>query len=176
MMEGAIGVSRFPTRRAIRRAQDGAPGPLGFAKDPAVVSFRKQCPLKRCRCKNGAPGFVRRLLCVAGMAGMSATRVETPTRAVVMIIESSPNNLDLRQGTDAQSERLGGLVFDALVKKDEHFSLTALAGHELGAAGCLDVGVSSAGWGEVSGWAATGGGGCCAWTIRSMIDGTLDYG
>lgn len=42
---------------------------------------------------------------------------------VVVIIESSPNNLDLRQGTDAQSERVGGLIFDALVKKDQHFLL-----------------------------------------------------
>ncbi|MBB5057977.1 peptide/nickel transport system substrate-binding protein [Granulicella aggregans] len=40
-----------------------------------------------------------------------------------MMIESSPNNLDLRVGTDAQSERIGGLVFDALVKKDEHYDL-----------------------------------------------------
>ncbi len=49
-------------------------------------------------------------------------RVEAPG-SVVMIIESSPNNLDLRQGTDAQSERVGGLIFDALVKKDEHYEL-----------------------------------------------------
>ncbi len=42
---------------------------------------------------------------------------------VVMAIESSPNNLDLRQGTDAQSERVGALIFDALVRKDEHFQL-----------------------------------------------------
>jgi peptide/nickel transport system substrate-binding protein len=42
---------------------------------------------------------------------------------VVVILESSPNNLDLRQGTDAQSERVGGLIFDALVKKDEHYNL-----------------------------------------------------
>jgi peptide/nickel transport system substrate-binding protein len=42
---------------------------------------------------------------------------------VVMIIESSPNNLDLRQGTDAQSERIGGLIFDALVRKDERYNL-----------------------------------------------------
>jgi peptide/nickel transport system substrate-binding protein len=49
-------------------------------------------------------------------------RVETPG-SVVMIIESSPNNLDLRVGTDAQSERLGGQIFDALVKKDEHYEL-----------------------------------------------------
>ena len=42
---------------------------------------------------------------------------------VVMAIESSPANLDLRVGTDAQSERVGGLIFDALVRKDEHFEL-----------------------------------------------------
>jgi peptide/nickel transport system substrate-binding protein len=42
---------------------------------------------------------------------------------VTLLIESSPNNLDLRQGTDAQSERVGGLIFDALVKKDEHSNL-----------------------------------------------------
>ena len=40
-----------------------------------------------------------------------------------MVIETSPNNLDLRVGTDAQSERVGGLLFDALVKKDAHFEL-----------------------------------------------------
>ena len=45
------------------------------------------------------------------------SQVEAPG-SVVMIIESSPNNLDLRQGTDAQSERVGGLIFDALVKKE----------------------------------------------------------
>jgi peptide/nickel transport system substrate-binding protein len=48
--------------------------------------------------------------------------VEDP-QTVVMIIESSPNNLDLRVGTDAQSERVGGVIFDALVRKDEHFNL-----------------------------------------------------
>jgi peptide/nickel transport system substrate-binding protein len=42
---------------------------------------------------------------------------------VVVILESSPNNLDLRQGTDAQSERVGELIFDALVKKDDHYNL-----------------------------------------------------
>ena len=42
---------------------------------------------------------------------------------VRFLIESSPNNLDLRQGTDAQSERIGALVYDALVRKDEHFNL-----------------------------------------------------
>jgi peptide/nickel transport system substrate-binding protein len=57
-------------------------------------------------------------LCMTGCRG----RVEEPG-SVVMIIESSPNNLDLRVGTDAQSERVGGQIFDALVKKDEHYEL-----------------------------------------------------
>ena len=58
--------------------------------------------------------------CLAGVGCRG--RVEDPS-TVTMIIESSPNNLDLRQGTDAQSERVGGLIFDALVKKDEHYEL-----------------------------------------------------
>jgi peptide/nickel transport system substrate-binding protein len=40
-----------------------------------------------------------------------------------MIIESSPANLDPRVGTDAQSERIGMLLFDALLHRDEHFNL-----------------------------------------------------
>ncbi len=66
---------------------------------------------------------------VAGLAVMLCAvvlgcqgRVEDRS-TVTMVIESSPNNLDLRQGTDAQSERVGELIFDALVKKDEHYEL-----------------------------------------------------
>ena len=42
---------------------------------------------------------------------------------LVMIIESSPANLDPRVGTDAQSERIDALLFDGLVSRDEHFNL-----------------------------------------------------
>ncbi len=56
------------------------------------------------------------------LGGCRGQRPE-PATTVVMAIESSPNNLDLRVGTDAQSERLGGLIFDGLVRKDEHFEL-----------------------------------------------------
>jgi peptide/nickel transport system substrate-binding protein len=42
---------------------------------------------------------------------------------VNFLIESSPNNLDLRQGTDSQSERIGELIYDPLVRKDDHFNL-----------------------------------------------------
>jgi peptide/nickel transport system substrate-binding protein len=46
-----------------------------------------------------------------------------PPDTLVMIIESSPANLDPRVGTDAQSERIGKLIFDSLVRRDEHFQL-----------------------------------------------------
>jgi peptide/nickel transport system substrate-binding protein len=40
-----------------------------------------------------------------------------------MLIESSPLNLDPRVGTDAQSERIGELIFEGLVRRDENFDL-----------------------------------------------------
>jgi peptide/nickel transport system substrate-binding protein len=42
---------------------------------------------------------------------------------LTFLIESSPNNLDLRQGTDSQSERIGELIYDPLVRKDANFNL-----------------------------------------------------
>ncbi len=40
-----------------------------------------------------------------------------------MVIASSPNNLDPRIGIDGESERIDQLIFDALVRRDEHFNL-----------------------------------------------------
>jgi peptide/nickel transport system substrate-binding protein len=77
--------------------------------------FRSLLSLERRIC-----GGLIVLLCLI-LSGCTR-RVDDPF-TVVMILESSPNNLDLRQGTDAQSERVGGLIFDALVKKDEHYEL-----------------------------------------------------
>ncbi|HZU23848.1 MAG TPA: ABC transporter substrate-binding protein [Terriglobales bacterium] len=49
---------------------------------------------------------------------------------LVMIIEASPLNLDPRVGTDAQSERIYELLFDALLRRDEHFNVVpGLAEH-----------------------------------------------
>ncbi len=42
---------------------------------------------------------------------------------LVMIIESSPTNLDPRVGLDGQSERIDELIFDALLTRDEHFNV-----------------------------------------------------
>jgi peptide/nickel transport system substrate-binding protein len=40
-----------------------------------------------------------------------------------MVIESSPTNLDPRIGTDGQSEHIDSLIFDSLVRRDEHFNV-----------------------------------------------------
>jgi peptide/nickel transport system substrate-binding protein len=61
------------------------------------------------------------MLACVGVSGCHGG--ERPAGNVVVIIESSPNNLDPRQGTDAQSEHVGVLMFDALVKKDTSYNL-----------------------------------------------------
>jgi peptide/nickel transport system substrate-binding protein len=43
---------------------------------------------------------------------------------LVFLIESSPSNLDPRVGTDAQSQRIDGLLFDGLVARDASFHFT----------------------------------------------------
>lgn len=47
----------------------------------------------------------------------------TDPGTVTVVIESSPTNLDPRIGTDAQSERIDELLFDALFKRDPQFNL-----------------------------------------------------
>jgi peptide/nickel transport system substrate-binding protein len=61
------------------------------------------------------------LLFALFFVGCSRTHPDAST--FTMIIESSPANLDPRVGTDAQSERIDALLFDSLVRKDEHFNL-----------------------------------------------------
>ncbi len=53
---------------------------------------------------------------------LSCSQAPDPN-TLVMIIESSPTNLDPRVGVDAQSERIDELVFDALLTRDEHFNV-----------------------------------------------------
>jgi peptide/nickel transport system substrate-binding protein len=60
------------------------------------------------------------LLCLVLMACSPSAK---DPHTLTFLIESSPNNLDVRQGTDSQSERVGELIYDALVRKDEHFNL-----------------------------------------------------
>ena len=66
--------------------------------------------------------FLRILLSLLLFSTLSCTK--RPDRnTVVMIIESSPTNLDPRIGTDAFSERIADLIFDSLVHRDDHFEM-----------------------------------------------------
>jgi len=68
--------------------------------------------------KIAAPFAVLALL----LASLSCSQRPDPN-TLVMIIESSPTNLDPRVGTDGQSERIYELIFDALLRRDEHFNV-----------------------------------------------------
>jgi len=66
--------------------------------------------------------FSAALLIALLFANLSCAQRPDPN-TLVMIIESSPLNLDPRVGLDSQSERIGELIFDALLRRDEHFNL-----------------------------------------------------
>ncbi len=55
-------------------------------------------------------------------SAVSCSRPSDPN-TITMVIESSPANLDPRIGTDAQSERIYELIFDALLRRDDHFNV-----------------------------------------------------
>jgi peptide/nickel transport system substrate-binding protein len=69
----------------------------------------------------------RRLLIALALATILALtgceRQRPDPNTIVMLIESSPLNLDPRVGTDAQSERIGELIFEGLVRRDDNFEL-----------------------------------------------------
>ena len=66
---------------------------------------------------------MRRLLPLLVLLPLVACARKPEGDTLVMIIESSPANLDPRIGTDAASERIGTLLFDSLVRRDEHFNM-----------------------------------------------------
>lgn len=71
--------------------------------------------------RRGLLGTISALVVLCALTGCRQKTIDPNT--VTVVIESSPANLDPRMGTDAQSERIDELIYDALVKKDEHFNL-----------------------------------------------------
>ena len=67
-----------------------------------------------CSCSNSLLAFVAAPL-LTGCGG------KPDPNTAVTLIESQPVNLDPRIGVDVQSERIDMLIFDSLVKKDEHY-------------------------------------------------------
>jgi len=95
---------------------------MGDAAHRKIASQKQKAP------HPAAPSAARREWGTLALAAIivSLTSCHTSTadsHTLNFLIESSPNNLDLRQGTDSQSERIGELIYDPLVRKDEHFNL-----------------------------------------------------
>lgn len=83
-------------------------------------------------CRNGRapsrrskqPIRLMAVLCAVGMVvGLGGCAKKSDPSTITMLIESSPASLDPRIGTDAQAEHIDSLLFDALVRRDEHFGL-----------------------------------------------------
>src|SRR5215468_10696221 len=69
------------------------------------------------------PTALRTGLCAVVLLFLLSCSKHTDPNTLVMIIESSPANLDPRVGLDAQSERIGELLFDSLLTRDEHLNV-----------------------------------------------------
>jgi peptide/nickel transport system substrate-binding protein len=63
------------------------------------------------------------LACLLPWITTGCRRPEPDQSTVVVAIENSPNSLDPRVGTDAMAERIGGLIYDPLVRKDAQFKM-----------------------------------------------------
>jgi len=88
--------------------------------------MRKLPALSRQLSLAASPFAVRLLMVgavVACLALCASCGKKPDPNTVVVIIENSPTNLDPRVGIDAQSERIDELLFDSLVRRDEHFEL-----------------------------------------------------
>ncbi len=87
-------------------------------------------PFRR-RAANAQPGpavptwalVLRASITLVVLVPLFACSAKPDPNALVMIIESSPTNLDPRVGLDAQSERIDELLFDDLCTRDEHLNV-----------------------------------------------------
>jgi len=66
---------------------------------------------------------IHALACAGLLAVVLSCSGKPDPNTLVMIIESSPTNLDPRVGLDAQSERIDDLIFDDLLTRDAHLNV-----------------------------------------------------
>jgi peptide/nickel transport system substrate-binding protein len=74
------------------------------------------------RCRFG-PGVLALLCVVAAIVPLLACSAKPDPNTLVMIIESSPTNLDPRVGLDAYSARIDALLFDGLVTRGDQLNV-----------------------------------------------------
>ena len=125
-------------RRDVRRilsprwgfeSQASSPGltPLRQAQGKLWAAFFRRCAAAQPKaavptCFSNARAFTLAVL-VGMVIFLSACSAKPDPNTLVMIIESSPTNLDPRVGLDAQSERIDSLLFDDLLTRDDHLNV-----------------------------------------------------
>src|ERR1700739_5078652 len=62
-------------------------------------------------------------LCLAGVVAFLSCSNKPEPNTLVMVIESSPTNLDPRVGIDAPSERIDNLIFDDLLSRGDNLNV-----------------------------------------------------
>src|SRR5438067_7422832 len=77
---------------------------------------------EKSRMRKGMKVF-KSLACLGLLAVMLSCSSKSNPDTLVMIIESSPTNLDPRVGLDAYSERIDDLIFDDLLTRDAHLNV-----------------------------------------------------
>jgi peptide/nickel transport system substrate-binding protein len=88
--------------------------------------IKRSTKLKRNPRRQYCPSLKARIslcLCASVVLLLAGCSRKPDPNTLVMVIESSPTNLDPRVGVDAQSERIDDLLFDSLVRRDDHFNL-----------------------------------------------------
>ena len=75
------------------------------------------------RCLKTVPAVVFQLVGLALCVLLTSCSHSVDRNTLIMIIESSPTNLDPRVGLDAQSEDIDGLLFDNLLTRDDHLNV-----------------------------------------------------
>lgn len=103
-------------RRSAASAQTGASGPTWAVPNARLV------PMRSVRATRWTKP-VTILLIVLPLLSVPGCSSKPDSHTLVMIIESSPTNLDPRVGVDAQSERIDELIFDALLTHDDHLNV-----------------------------------------------------
>jgi len=98
-------------------------GVLRFARDDNEKSSAGNYARSADHARSGLTAFCGiAITAVCMLASLSCSQPPDPN-TLVMIIESSPTNLDPRVGIDGQSERINALIFDDLLDRDEHFNV-----------------------------------------------------
>ena len=114
---GRLFTSETQRRKEKQRERKKIQSPIQGLNEFRTPSVRSALSVVNLRSRLSLCLCVSVVMCLAGCA-----RKPDPN-TLVMIIESSPINLDPRVGVDSQSQRIDELLFDSLLRHDDHFQL-----------------------------------------------------